>query len=407
MLRRPEDYRMPSASWVLTDVAKDLYTPEFSVRSADLGVRTDRPWSVRKRTLRGGLREGVDLIEVDNGALSFSVVPTRGMGLWKGRYNGLELGWKAPVKGPVHPAYVDPAERGGIGWIAGFDEWICRCGLNSNGAPGEDVVADNNGNPQRVLLPLHGKIANLPANFVKVRVGLAEPHEIQVVGYVEESMLFSPQLQLRSTVTTAAGSNTLTIRDEVVNLRRVPAELELLYHCNFGPPFLEAGARLVAPFREVAPRDKRAQEGIDGYDVYPEPVPGFVEQCYWFDLLTAPGSSRTLAMLRNAAADKALVLRWDRSQMPCFTLWKNPGALEDGYVTGLEPGTNYPNPKKWEREQGRVIRLPPGGSYAIALTVEVCDRAGQVAAVQAEIAGIRKQAAGVVHKTPQAKYWPA
>ena len=78
------------------------------------------------------------LIEVDNGALSYSILPTRGMGLWKGRYRDIDLGWSAPVIGPVHPKFVDLSLRGGLGWLTGFDEWLCRCGLAWNGPPGDD-----------------------------------------------------------------------------------------------------------------------------------------------------------------------------------------------------------------------------------------------------------------------------
>ena len=35
---------------------------------------------------------------------------------------------------------------------------------------------------------------------------------------------------------------------------------------SIGEPFLEEGARLVVPARAVAPRDRGAAEGIDGYD---------------------------------------------------------------------------------------------------------------------------------------------
>jgi len=396
---------MTAVSWVLTDVTRDVYVPEFSVGSSDFHGTPKLPWSIRKRTLRGGLRDGVDVVEINNGRLSFAVVPTRGMGIWKGSFDGLPLGWKSPIQGPVHPQYVNSMDRGGIGWIAGFDEWICRCGLDSNGAPGEDVIPDNNGNPMKVQLPLHGKIANLPAGQVKARVIMGDEPELAVTGRVQESMLFSPQLELRTSISTRAGSNRLVIRDEVVNLRSTPAELELLYHCNFGGPFLDAGARLVAPVRECAPRDARAAEGIDTVMQYPAPTPGFIEQAYWFDLHGEPASDATLAMLRSGAGDKACVLRFSRSQLPCFTLWKNPGAESDGYVTGLEPGTNYPNTKRFERERGRVLVLPPGGSHKVELWVEVLDTAAQVAAVEAECRGLARTPA-VIHRAPHPKYSP-
>src|ERR1700710_1771260 len=108
--------------WVLTDVFGDIWLDQFGVSNETLRLATPHPWSVRKRTLRGGLRDGVDVVEVHNGALAFTVLPTRGMGLWRGDYHGLPLGWRSPVMGPVHPKFVHPGEAAGLGWLAGFDE---------------------------------------------------------------------------------------------------------------------------------------------------------------------------------------------------------------------------------------------------------------------------------------------
>ncbi|HEX5272486.1 MAG TPA: DUF4432 family protein, partial [Gemmataceae bacterium] len=250
-------------SWTLTDVAGDVWLDSFCADNDALRLPTPHDWSVRKRTLRGGLRDGVDVIEVHNGALSFSVLPTRGMGLWRGEYHGLPLGWRSPAVGPVHPKYVRVEDRGGLGWLDGFDELLVRCGLSSNGPPGEDVWTDEHGHSRRAVLPLHGRVANLPANHVEVRVNLDPPYELSVTGEVDESALFCPQLRLTATCTTVPGSNRLVIHDVVENCSAQPAELQLLYHCNLGPPFLNAGGRMLVPIREVAPRDPRAAEGID------------------------------------------------------------------------------------------------------------------------------------------------
>ena len=43
-----------------------------------------------------------------------------------------------------------------------------------------------------------------------------------------------------------------------------------------------------------------------------------------------------------------------------FCQWKHTAGLNEGYVTGLEPATNYPNPKRFERERGRVVTLQAG-----------------------------------------------
>jgi hypothetical protein len=392
-------------SWTLTDVRNDVWLDSFAVGNDSLRLATPHDWSVRKRTLRGGLRDGIDLIEVHNGALSYAILPTRGMGLWRGEYRGNYLGWRAPVLGPVHPKYVDLGERGGLGWLAGFDEWLCRCGLVWNGPPGEDTVTDKNGATSRTPLTLHGRIANQPAHHVEVRANLDPPHELAVSGQVEEAGLFFPHLALTSTYTTVPGSNRVVIHDLVENRGGKPAELQVLYHCNIGPPFLEAGSRMVAPTRECAPVNARAAEGVNTFDTYAGPVAGYAEQNYLYDLLADP-SGRTLAMLYNASADRGLVLRFNRNELPCFTIWKNTAAVEDGYVTGLEPGTNYPNFKTFERQQGRVRVLPPGGRWECSWSLDVLDTAAGVNGTLAEIVKLQTQARPVIHRTPQARFSP-
>ena len=78
-----------------------------------------------------------------------------------------------------------------------------------------------------------------------------------------------------------------------------------------------------------------------------------------------------MVMLRNHEGDKGVVLRFRTDQLPAFTLWKNTAGLRDGYVTGLEPGTNYPNPRPFEQARNRVVRLPVDGRYVTETTVEV------------------------------------
>jgi hypothetical protein len=388
-------------TWILTDAHGDVWLDSFSASNDSLRLPTPHDWSIRKRTLHGGLRDGIDLIEVHNGALSFSVLPTRGMGLWHGDYHGLSLGWRAPVEGPVHPKYVNLADRGGLGWLAGFDELLCRCGLSSSGPPGEDVWTDAAGKTQRQHLTLHGRIANLPAQAVEVSVSLDPPYELSVTGEVEEAALFFPQLHLATTYTTVPGSNRLVIFDRVINRGARPAEMELLYHVNLGPPFLEAGSRVLAPIRQVAPLTQRAAEGVDTFDTYGAPTAGFAEQVYVYELLS-DNRGQTLALLTTAAADKAVCLRFPTSVLPCFTVWKNTMALEEGYVTGLEPATNYPNFRGFERKQGRVRSLAPGASWSARWSIEVADNPQAVVALLTEVATLQAHAKAVVHRTPQA-----
>jgi hypothetical protein len=389
--------------WVLTDVEKGTWVESLKLSAKELGMRGASAASVRKRVLRGGLSDGVDVVEVNNGVLSFVVVPTRGMGLWKGEYKGNAIGWDSPVQGPVNPMFVHANERGGLGWLGGFDECIVRCGLESNGSPGTDIVPNNMGDPTEMTLCLHGRIANIPARYVAVEVLKGNPPELCITGIVDEAMLFCPQLRLITRIRTRIGSNAFTISDEIVNLKSTDSEMQMLYHCNFGKPFMDKGARLIVPASETAPRSAYPAKEVEEWSLYQGPIPGFIEQCFWH-VPIGDSKGNTVALLRNAAGNKGVAVRFNVNQLPCFTQWKNTGAESDGYVTGLEPAVNYPNSRVFERKQGRVIKMAPGQKYRIDLTVEVCGDARGVQKLEQEIGEIQGKRPRKLNMRPLTKF---
>ncbi len=384
---------------------KTLYKlPLLSPESAEgfkvihlTGKNASAEWSVRSYTLRGGLQEGVDVVEINNGKLSFAVLPTRGMGIWKGQCGDVSLGWNSPVKDPVNPAFINSLDRGGLGWLKGFNEWIVRCGLSSMGAPCKDTVLDYSGNAFEVPLTLHGNIANIPARAVSLEI---TDQAIILRGEVDETMMFGPALRLNTEIHTELGSGNLTIIDTVTNIGNNPTEHEMLYHINYGETLLEKGARMVAPFKQVAPRDPRSAEGIHTFDQYGAPEIGFVEQAYLFELIGKRGSRETMTLLRNAAGTQASLLRFSLKDLPCFTLWKNTAGKADGYVTGLEPATNYPNSRRFERDKGRVMSLSGGESHTMKIVIETLDTKKAVQAAESEIKQLQKMAKAKVHSQP-------
>jgi galactose mutarotase-like enzyme len=398
---------MTSKSTILTDLANDLWLDSFELReSSDLKMPGSLDWSIHKRTLRGGVSDGVDVVELNNGPLSVTILPTRGMGLWRGRYRDVEIGWNSPVKRPVNPAFVDLSDRGGLGFLAGFNETLCRCGLTSNGPPGVDAVVDDAGKKSEAQLTLHGKIANLPAHRVEIRADSTGDGLLTVHGEVDESSLFGPSLRLSTSYETVPGSSRLTIRDEVRNLSARPLECQLLYHTNFGRPFLDAGAKLVLPVRQAAPRDPRAAEDVATWQTYRGPTPGYSEQCYYAELI-GDDREQTTVLLHNAAGDRGISLEYGIRTLPCFTVWKCTQPEADGYVTGLEPATNFPNFKTFERSHGRVVTLASQQTYAVQIDLSVHATAAEVAAVSKRITELQHRAHPIVHDTPLAAFSPA
>jgi peroxiredoxin len=373
---------------VLTDIEQNIYKETISLTSSDITPGCPVSWSVRKHVLHGGKQEGVEIIEVDNGRLKFTVIPTRGMSIQQVVMGDLRLGWDSPVKGLVHPKYINLHTRQGLGWLEGFNEWMVRCGLEFFGAPGTDEFIDNIGNKSKMDLTLHGKIGNIPASQVEIIVDRQAPYRILIQGRVEETCMHGPKLELRTQISTVPGSNTFQISDKIVNRSAVEQEFGILYHGNYGTPLMEKGAKFIAPAKEVTPINEYPDSDISSYNLYRAPTPGIPEQVFCLELW-ADKNDRTKVMLRNAAGDKGVSMAFSIKQLPFFTLWKNPVAHEDGYVTGLEPGTGFPLNRSIERIFGRVPKLAPHQSRQFTIDFALHTGKGRVKAVADEIAEIQ------------------
>jgi hypothetical protein len=84
-------------------------------------------------------------------------------------------------------------------------------------------------------------------------------------------------------------------------------------------------------------------------------------------------------------------------------LWKNTVPEKEGYVTGLEPGTNYAYNRKIERQFGRVQKLAPNATHHIALDYAILVGQDEVKRAADRIATIRGATKPIVDPAPAAK----
>ena len=327
-----------------------------------------------------GPSAGVHGVDLTNGKLTATVLPTRGMGLHQVQYGDWRIGWKSPVRGPVHPALVPLMESSGLGWLDGFDELLCRCGLYSNGAP--EFAANGS-----LIYPLHGRIANTPAHTVELSSDPAT-RTISLSGTMDEARFHFQKLRLCSTVTMAADEARLLVRDEVTNYSDLPGEMELLYHINFGEPLLDAGSTIVAAAKRVVPRNSHSATDIATWDKVGPQNPTKPEQVYFLEPI-ADREGRATVLLRNAAGTRGVSVGFPVTQLPLFTLWKNTAPSAEGYVVGLEPGINFPNTRSFESQQGRVKKLAAGETAKFALELAFYDNANEVLRVEQSIRALQ------------------
>ncbi len=338
-----------------------LAHPESPLTQEMATVAAAGPLAVKVCRLGSDRRAGLSLVQLVAGTTRVFLVPERGLGIWKMLVGDVALGWQSPVAGPVHPAFVPLAEPSGLGWLDGFDELVARCGLVSNGAPDFDAAG-------RLRHGLHGRIANLPAHEFNATLD-EEAGTITLTGAVDETRFLFHSLRMETRLVLRADRPRIEWTDTVTNRADRPTTMQMLYHVNFGPPLLGAGAECLASIEELAPRDAAAAADVPSWSRYDAPQPGRGEEVH-FARLRSDSAGRATAVLVAPDGSQAAGLFWKTDTLPCFSLWKNQGGEADGYVTGLEPGTNYPNPRSFEEAQGRVVSLAPGGSVSFDLALE-------------------------------------
>lgn len=345
----------------------------------------------------GGAGDQVEVVEVDTGAVRVLILPTRGMSIWELDSAGHRFGWQSPIAGPVHPSQVPLFEPSGLGWLEGFDELLVRCGLESNGAPENDA----HGN---LLYPLHGRIGNLPASSLSIEFDEASGR-LELIGEVLESRLFFKRLRLRSRIRFQAGSPDIELLDDVTNDLSKPTTIQLLYHINLGAPVLGEGAVLEAPVETLAPKDALSASEIDQWNQFGSPEEGYAERVY-FAKLRSDESQLTSAMLRAAEGNLGFAVSFHTGGLPRFVLWKNTAAESDGYVTGIEPATNYPNQRSYEDKQGRVVELDAGQTKSFRVTLHPLTNAEAVAEMSQRITDIQGEHQPDIHSTPRPGWSP-
>ncbi len=348
-----------------------------------------------KRRLTSGTSAGIDLLEIDNGQFAMSILLTRGMGIWRGRCGDVRLEWDSPVRGPIHPAFVPLNEASGLGWLYGFDEWLVRCGLESNGSP----QFNDRG---ALVYPLHGQIANTPASYVEVSFD-SDSGEITVEGTVYESRLFGKKLEMKTTYVTKVGEAGFRMRDTVTNLSGSAKEIVMLYHINTGLPFLGNGSRAVVPFEEQAPRSPAAADDLPQWDRCDVQPPGLEEVVFFFDP-AANVDGDTEVMLVSGDEERAITFGFNKKQLPCFSLWKSRLPEQDGYVIGVEPATNFPNTTAFESRHGRTVPLSPGQSRSFDLNFAFLQNKSEVAYAEQRIRERHATAAGKVFPNPRSEW---
>lgn len=198
----------------------------------------------------------------------------------------------------------------------------------------------------------HGTLHRTPAEGVRYDV---RDGKVFVSGDVRVTGLFSDSLVLHREI--CVDRDGVTVRDKIENTRGVPADYCLLYHCNFGAPFLEKGGEVKIDYltREGLTALARENEALAGQ--ISAPIPGAEEHVYYHTVKNG------CAQYVNPRLGLGVRVTYDADKLPLLLEWKS--MAEDDYALGLEPATT-----RFDRFEKTPIGARESHCYEVKITFE-------------------------------------
>ena len=284
---------------------------------------------IREYTYNSGRAAGTKAVEVNTGQFKFELLADKCLDISFASYKGVPFSYISK-SGVRNPAYYNKVDDFGFqdNFLAGA---LTTCGLHNIG-PASECCGRK--------YQLHGNIAAIPAE----KLGVSETWDgdectYTVSGEMRHSTFYCEDLVLRRKITSRMGAASLVIEDEVENMDFAPTPCFLLYHAQFGFPFLDADTKLItSPIEKTVGRTPEAEKDKANFAKFSPPGDGVEEQCF-FHTFTPNAQGLATACLFNPKLGErgmGVYVRFDPKTLPVFVQWKMLRSRE--YVCGLEPG---------------------------------------------------------------------
>ena len=172
--------------------------------------------------------------------------------------------------------------------------------------------------------PVHGSLHYSFAENVHVELSA---DSAEVFGMVRQTALFGENTVLKRHFTVK--ENEITICDTICNEAYTDAKYVLLYHTNFGYPFLNENLKLEIPFVKSEGLTEYAKSRIDKQLQITEPIAGGDEEVFYNTL------EKGEVTLTNEELKTRVKVLYDVEDFPVLLQWKS--MISGDYALGIEP----------------------------------------------------------------------
>ena len=200
--------------------------------------------------------------------------------------------------------------------------------------------------------PIHGSLHYKKAENVSFFI---DGDKITVCGEVSETALFGKNLVFKRKFTVTP--NSITVDDEIVNNAFTDADYVLLYHVNYGYPFLDECLKLDVPSVKTEPKTEIAKERFDERLKITYPVDGGDEDVYYHTL-----KSGRIGLL-NPEKGISVTMNYSVDDFPVTLEWKS--MISGDYALGIEPSLT-----RFDEFKTRTLKPAESKNYKIEISFD-------------------------------------
>ena len=306
-------------------------------------------YGIKQYQLTGGKSGGLNMVEVHNAqGLSLDLCADRCLDITALTFKGVNMGYQSK-NALVNPQFVNV-----------FHDYMTGGMLFSSGLSTSGGGGDYKGEFQ----PFHGKINITPADNVCARI---EGDACVISGTMQESVLFGRRLTLERKITVPLDKAAVIIEDTITNNTMRDEYYFMLYHYNYGFPFLDEGLTVTFPTDKVETRTDYAAKTLDEHCVMSAPLDN-IEEAVFFHTFTGDAPKEAVVELINEKLGIKSRLIYETAHLPMLGEWKSMGSTD--YALGIEPSTSSLKGRKGEIESGYDKILKPFESVSIKTALE-------------------------------------
>lgn len=217
--------------------------------------------------------------------------------------------------------------------------------------------------------PFHGRLGMYPVEQSwKKSFFKGDEYFLTAGAVMRDTIIEGYNLQLTREISTTMSIPEIKISNTIENLDYNETDYLILYHFNFGFPFLSPNLKITFPESKmpIIPGNDASKAEIHHWREISPPRDNDTENLFFHTPLPQP-DNQVAVRLENHDLGVGVVIKYNSEFLPYIVQWKCMRAGE--YALGIEPSNNFIGGMPAEKAAGRGKTIAPFEKHKIELTL--------------------------------------